>query len=173
MTLLLFNGPEMKLTYEKLLSVMSYDPGTGHFTYRYKTHGCVRLDRPAGSLHKTTGYRWLYVDSAQVMEHRAAFLYMTGAWPSGEVDHIDGNRSNNKWSNLRDVPKSVNLQNQRAARADNSLGFQGVWKNGNRYASRIQLPAGKRMYLGSYGTPEEAHAAYIRAKRKFHEGCTI
>lgn len=164
------------LTADKLRSVMAYDPDTGVFTYITKTHARVVIGAEAGSVHKREGYRWLSVDGEFVMAHRAAFLYMNGSFPEAglEVDHIDGNRANNAWSNLRTLPKYANMQNMKRARADSTTGLIGVMPNGAKFCARIKLPGHKnKTNLGTFATAEEAHAAYLKAKRALHEGNTL
>ena len=99
---------------------------------------------------------------------------MTGKWPDGEIDHIDGNRANNRWSNLRDVHIVINAQNKRGPMAHNKSGFLGVsWnKKDCAYVARIKVD-GKYLSLGYHQTPEAASAAYVEAKRRLHAGCTI
>lgn len=159
----------------KLKTILNYDPATGHFTYLVKTHARVVIGARAGTVGRD-GYRTISVDSAEVPEHRAAFLWMTGCWPAEgmEVDHIDGVRDNNAWSNLRAIPKYANLQNRKKARIDSSTGLMGVMPNGSGYTARIKLPGHKqKTNLGTFKTPEEAHAAYLKAKRELHEGNTL
>lgn len=103
------------------------------------------------------------------MAHRLAWLYMTGEWPRQEIDHIDGDRANNKWLNLRDVDHATNMQNRRVAQSNNVGGFLGV----SRRAESIHIAYVGTKYIGSFRTPEEAHAAYVQRKRAAHDGCTI
>jgi hypothetical protein len=84
----------------------------------------------------------------------------------------DTNRGNNRIGNLRDVPNAINRQNMRKARVDNKLGFLGVYAHQGRYRTRLHLD-GKVIEVGMFDTPEQAHAAYVAAKRKHHEGCTL
>lgn len=91
---------------------------------------------------------------------------MTGDWPANLVDHIDMNKSNNAWSNLRDATKSQNGKNSRAKRT-NKFGLKGVCKVGNRYQAQIGCD-GVKHHLGLFGTPEEAHAAYAAAAKELH-----
>ena len=101
-------------------------------------------------------------------------LWITGAWPEHDVDHINGVRNDNRWSNLREVTRTVNIQNQRIAQTRNVAGLLGVSfeKARNKYKAGI-VAGGKYHNLGRFNTAEEAHAAYLKAKRELHEGCTI
>jgi hypothetical protein len=101
---------------------------------------------------------------------RLAHLYMNGRWPDGDVDHRDGMPLNNKWTNLRDVSTSENIQNQRHPSKRNRTGYLGVGpaKNG-LFRARIYVH-GKEHSLGFHKTPEGAHMAYVAAKRILHAG---
>ena len=97
----------------------------------------------------------------------------TGAWPKGDIDHINGKRDDNRIANLRDVPRAVNRQNVLRARADNRVGLIGVKASRNgTYEARIGVN-GKYLHLGTYRTAEAAHAAYVSAKRQHHIGNTL
>lgn len=160
------------LTAQRLRELLHYDPDTGVFTRavsqkgRNGRAGCV-----AGG--KTdSGYIRIGIHNRLHMAHRLAWLYVFGAWPAGVVDHIDGDKTNNRIENLRDVSTSVNMQNQRTAQAKNASGFLGVTRHGNRFEASIKLN-GVNHYIGSYATPETAHEAYVSVKREIHDGCTI
>jgi hypothetical protein len=113
------------------------------------------------------------IDGHLISCHRLAWLYMTGSLPTHQIDHIDGDRKNNRWTNLRDVTTSVNQQNRRTPRSDNSCGLIGVTREkNNRFTASIRFE-GKQRRLGTFATPEEAHSVYVEAKRRVHEGCTL
>lgn len=92
--------------------------------------------------------------------------------PEHFIDHIDGDKSNNRLANLRDVCRSVNGQNQRKAMRDNKSGKLGVSVIGARFRALIVVD-GKQRYLGTYDDAEAAHEIYLAEKRKFHAGCSI
>jgi hypothetical protein len=157
----------------RLRELVVYDPETGVMTRRVKV-GCAS----AGALFGTSSRRGYLIGSLGnrlYSVHRLAWLYMTGNWPCGEVDHINGNRADNRWSNLRDVSKAENMQNVKSARRDNlatGLLVVGFDKRDGRYRAKIGVD-GKQKYLGSFATAEEAHEAYLSAKRQLHPGCTL
>ena len=111
------------------------------------------------------------VGSVQILAHRAAWAIHFGEWPSGEIDHINGDEADNRMKNLRDVSKSVNQQNKRKPRSDNTCGFLGVgWhKAAKKWRAQISI-SGRVVYLGLFDEPEIAHAAYLDAKRRIHPG---
>jgi hypothetical protein len=174
------NMAKAYLSAARLRELLHYDRDTGVFTRRTDVLGgkgvgtvVAHAGEIAGTIDKQTGRVKISVDGCIYLAHRLAWLYVTGAWPINVIDHWDTNPSNNAWENLRDVTQVVNNQNRRdAARHNKSGGFQGVYRDGSRFRARIQVD-GKKVSLGSYDTPEEAHQAFIAAKRLKHEGCTL
>lgn len=99
--------------------------------------------------------------------HRIVWLWHHGSMPTGLLDHINGNRKDNRIENLRAVTAAQNVWNR--VRADGGLGA-GVTANGHgKFVARLQAPGqSEKFYLGTYGTPEEARAAYIGASVVLH-----
>lgn len=152
---------------------VKYDPHTGTFTRRHTAGRWVAGSPLTGTL--SHGYIRIWLDGKLIAAHRLAWACMTGVWPSSDIDHIDGNRANNAWANLRQVDRSTNLENIRRAKSSNrSTGLLGAYRSPSpgRFVSRIQV-RGKSMSLGSFSTAEEAHNAYMAAKRQFHQGNTL
>lgn len=118
------------------------------------------------------GYYAASVDYKSYKLHRLIWLWHKGELPKLDIDHIDGNPSNNRIENLREVTPSQNMQNQRKPRKTNKLGYQGVYQVKNRFRTSITLN-GKVKNIGYFDTPEEAHNAYLLEKRKLHEFSTI
>lgn len=160
-----------ELTAERLKELLHYDQETGVFTHRAPRKK-IRVGEVAGTTDKISGYVILCIDCRHYYGHRLAFLYMTGNWPKLLVDHIDGNRANNRFANLRDAPRLINQQNMRKATACSSSGLLGAYKKRDKWESRIRHK-GKVIRLGVFSSACDAHAAYVAAKRQFHEGCTI
>lgn len=158
------------LTVARLRELHDYDPATGVFT-RLKTRGGYMAGTLSGSLN-TLGYRVLSIDKHDYYCHRLAFLFATGGMPD-IVDHINGDKSDNRMSNLRPSSKRLNAQNIKKANAANKLGILGV-SNGQRgrYAANIQTD-GKNRFLGEFETPRLAHDAYLQAKRVLHTANTL
>jgi hypothetical protein len=158
----------MTVSAEKLREWFAYDCDTGIVTRRER-----RGKHSAGSVVTGTlshGYLRINLANCSYALHRVIFLWMTGEWPKADIDHIDGNRQNNRWANLRDVPRRVNMENLHRARRNNrSSGLLGVAPHGSLFRSRIRV-RGQVMELGSFATAQEAHAAYVDAKRLHHEG---
>lgn len=158
------------LTQARLKELMSYDPNTGIFI-REQNRGKTMKGSIAGTT-RHDGYVTVFIDGHRYLTHRLAWLYMTGEWPETVIDHIDRNPSNNSFSNLRDVSQSVNMQNIREPRSFGTSGRLGAHKFRGGFLARIVV-FGEVVHLGWYETADEAHAAYLEAKRELHEGCTI
>ena len=156
------------LTAEIARGLILYSPDTGNFEWRTGPRVGLRV----GSV-SSLGYLRVQLLGKQYRAHRLAWLLMTGCWPTHEVDHINGIRTDNRWCNLRDIPGWGNRQNQRSARTTNSTGLLGAsrLKNG-RFIAQIQV-GGKNFNLGRFDTAELAHSAYLAAKRSFHAFCSI
>jgi HNH endonuclease len=156
---------------DRLRELFSFDPESGVVTRRIRVSNGA-AGAAVGTPNKR-GHMVVSVDRRLLYVHRIAWALFTGAWPSGEVDHQDADPANNRWSNLRDVTHALNVQNRRRPNVRHiGQRLLGVFREGNRFASKIS--AGGRIHrLGSFPTPEEAHAAYVIAKRRLHEGCTL
>lgn len=149
---------------EYLKKRLHYDPDTGVFTWIAQCKGIV-VGSTAGST-MVNGYVSIGLDTGRYLAHRLAWLYMTGSWPEAEVDHKDGDPSNNKWSNLRTATRSQNAANSKI-KSTNMIGLKGVvyYDRDGFYYSRV-THNGKDIYIGRYPTKEEAHEAYLAAARK-------
>lgn len=160
------------ITVERLRELFHYEPATGLFTRKVAVCN-VKAGKTTGSIN-TKGHLGFRVDKRMCLAHRMAWLYVHGKLPTGQIDHINGVRTDNRLANLRDVSASVNAQNLHSARADNKTGLLGVcWKASSRkYVAQIQVD-GRVRHLGLFSDPNAAHQAYLDAKRAQHPGCTI
>lgn len=155
---------------ERLREVLHYDADTGHFTWLV-SHPRVRSGDSAGCINHD-GYICIRIDGSSYMAHRLAWLYMTGEWPAGDIDHKYGIRNDNRWSELRVADHVKNGQNQRKAQKHNKCGLLGVYARYGRWRATIRV-AGKGKHLGCFDTPAEAHAAYLAAKAGLHPFQTL
>ena len=164
------------LTAQRVREVLHYDPETGVFTWRVRMSNAIHADTTAGAIETVQKYRAIGLDGYSYKAHRLAWLHMTGEWPPHEIDHINGDRADNRWANLRSATKSENQQNMREGRSNGTSGFLGVSKRKHKTAvpwlAQIRIN-GRGYNLGQYATPEEAHSAYLEAKRKMHPFSTI
>lgn len=159
------------LTADRLRELLVIDPETGKFTRRVRACNGQDVGDEVGS-PTSSGAVCITIDRVSYLAHRLVVLYQTGEWPQGHVDHRQGIRSDNRPSELRDVTRSGNMQNQRRPHANNKTGYLGVSKFRDKFLAGIRVD-GKRKHLGLFDTPELASAAYLSAKRELHGTCTI
>lgn len=155
------------ITVDRARELLAYDPDTGVLRWRvYRNHN-ARPGDVAGT--DCRGYRYVFADKKGYIAHRLAWLLHYGEWPSMTIDHIDGNKDNNRIENLRDVSVLINAQNQKRASSKSKSGVLGVSRYHNKYKARILID-GKEVYLGLFASIESASDAYQEAKRKNHPG---
>jgi len=161
------------LTQERLKEVLHYNEGTGLFTWLISNSNRVKIGSKAGS-KMANGYMEIQIFSNRFTLHRLAWLYVHGEMPENHIDHINGIRDDNRICNLRAVSRELNMQNMREPTIRNALGLLGVHfdKSRNKFIAQIMYN-GKHKHLGRFNTKEEAHQAYLTAKREFHSTCTI
>ena len=163
---------KVNLTAARLRELLSYDENTGIFIWQVST-GRVKPGTVAGNPNH--GHVRLQIDGSEYWAHRLAWLYVYGVWPTQQIDHINGIRSDNRILNLRDVSHSANQQNQRRPQSDNKTSsYLKVSRRtrSNRWRATITVN-GKQKDIGLFDTEIEAHEAYKVQKRILHPGCTI
>lgn len=139
------------LTHAKLKELLHYDPDTGHFT---RLVGKNKGER--AGYQNINGYVYVYVEGQEYGAHRLAWYYTHGSWPSGDIDHKDRDKTNNKLENLRDVDRATNLFN-RGLQKNNKTGVRNVHYDERREKWIVyRSESDKRIYVGAYDTLEEA-----------------
>lgn len=174
-------------TYEEVSARLHYNPDNGEIIWisppstlreggRIYNSWCSRcLNKRAGHVHKKktdkTSYRSLRFEGETLKEHRVAILLQTGQWPTKMVDHINGDGTDNRWENLREVDNSVSSKNM-PMKSTNTSGVVGV----NKVVSTDKWRAvighcGRNYHLGNYTDVFEAICARKSAERRydFHE----
>ena len=146
------------LTQARLKQVLTYDPDSGTFTRIKPTWKRTSL-RP-----RPDCYIGMSIDNRAYPCHRLAWLYVYGSFPDGYLDHINGDRHDNRIANLRPATRSQNHGNSRRPR-NNTSGFKGVIKFRTKWLAQI-TKNNRNIYLGTFNTPEAAHAAYCEAAQK-------
>lgn len=147
-----------------------YNPMSGHIIWRKASNYYTKIGDIAGYTYK--GKRSSYIRTSihkkPILAHHVAFVLMTGSYPKHNVDHINGDGTDNKWINLRDVTHSENLRNQKLGSA-NTSGIIGVdfCKKTKLWRARIKLHQ-KEYHLGSFQTKLEAATARKKAEKDFN-----
>lgn len=163
------------LSAEILRSRLSYNKDTGVFLWRPNKNGSRGWSaRHAGKQAGTTdsrGYKKVVIDGEQYLLHRLAWLYVYGDWPDSHIDHINGNKSDNRICNLRDVDPVDNSRNAKRY-SSNTSGVTGVsWiSTRSRWKAAIKV-GGKLVHLGYFHSLNEAAIARYEAEMRygFHE----
>jgi hypothetical protein len=155
------------ITQAELKELLDYDPLTGIFKWKV-CRGSVKTGSTAGRVHQKDGYIQIKVMNMLHMAHRLAWLYIHGVFPPCQLDHINGDRRDNRINNLREAPNNCvdNGQNLKTYK-NNSVGYAGVCfsKTVNKFLSRI-CANGRRYNLGYFDTAEEAYAARLEAQKR-------
>lgn len=152
-----------ELTFERAHEALRYLPETGELFWANKIAKKIIVGSRAATRICADGYTRVAIDGTQYLAHRVIWLLMTGQWPKHEIDHIDRDRANNRWCNLREATRQQNLWNT-TKRPDNKSGYKGVsWhKQSSRWRARMAID-GKYQSLGLFLTPEDAFAEICRA----------
>lgn len=156
-----------ELTSQRLRELLKYDPLTGAWIWLVKRSGHTSGRRTG--ISATGKYATIKIYGQGYQAHRLVWLYMTGAWPNAAIDHINRDKSDNRWSTLRQATESQNAAN-RIAPSNNTSGFKGVCWNDQekKWIARVQVN-GRRPSLGYFDCPAAAHFAYVVAANK-HNG---
>lgn len=164
----------MNLTIERLKQVYGYNADTGVFTRLISTGN--RFNNKVGNSGyiQAQGYWMISLDGTQYRAHRLAWFYVHGVWPENDIDHIDGDRLNNRLVNLREATRAENMQNIQKANSNNKTGLLGAYwcKRDKKFIAKIKSNGVNRV-IGYFNTAELAHSAYIDAKRHIHPFSTI
>lgn len=152
--------PDVALTQDRLKEVLAYDPRTGVWTRRQSRFH--QLVGKSATHLKKDGYLYIFVDGWIYPAHRLAFLYIDGRLPA-EVDHINRNKADCRWANLRPACGSQNNYNKSLSR-NNTSGFKGVTlkRSTGKWVASIR-DNGRRIHLGTFEDPENAYKAYNAA----------
>lgn len=148
-------------TNRELADRLDYNPETGVFLWK----NGPRKGREAGWVRRD-GYLEIHLDKSY-LAHRLAWLFVHGSFPPDQIDHINGVKTDNRIANLRAASHRENQQNKRRANATNSTGVLGANRYGKKFHAQISVN-NRNLHIGYFDTPEEAHEAYVQAKRRLH-----
>lgn len=145
----------MMFTLGYLKTVLDYNPETGVFTHKTNRSPKAYPGATAGRIN-TNGHRQIGIDGERYMAHRLAWFWVHGVWPTDQIDHINGNRDDNRIDNLRPATHKQNMENQ-TLHCNNGSGFRGVsWHKANKKWAAYVNHNGKRKYLGIYASVDDA-----------------
>lgn len=144
---------------EELRNKLRYDPQTGYI------HS-VKTNRRVFTNKHHSGYLKGAIDGRTFTAHRVAMALHLGYWPEGEIDHINGNKSDNFLTNLRIVDRSQNQRNCRR-RKDNTSGHVGVFERPQGTWQAYISHGGQKLYLGTFQSKKEAIAARLSAQKRY------
>lgn len=160
------DGAVRALTAQRALELLRYEPESGLLFWLVRPCQRIPAGTAAGGMN-AEGYRTVRIDGRSYLAHRVVWLLQTGDWPQHDIDHINGDRADNRWGNLRDVSRAINNRNRVVASSRNSTGLLGVTVGRYGFYADIGID-GKQVHLGHFKTAEEAHQAYLSAKANIH-----
>lgn len=151
------------LTRDQLVELLDYDPETGQFTNRITRNPRALVGQRAGD-PTGTGYWRVQINKSRYQAHRLVWLWAYGQFPDRQIDHINGDRSDNRLANLRLATNKENHENVKL-RADSATGVRGVHLHtrGNRYIAQV-CHNGVGKHIGSFRSLEDAQAAVRKAR---------
>lgn len=154
---------ESLLSAERVRELFNYDHDTGHLTHKIRLGGRASVGKVAGSINKKRGYRSVEIEDQQYVIHRVIWLYVHGSWPKNQIDHINGDRQDNRIANLREATPQENSWNIGLI-STNKSGYCGVSiiKKTNLFAASVWRD-GKRIHLGFFKSAEQASIVYQKA----------
>lgn len=168
------------LTRQEIQEFVEYNPETGIFVWKprdlkwfksfkgWSTWNGKNSGKVAGNIN-AYGYVQLCLNYKPYIAHRVAWVITYGEWPEDCIDHINGDKTDNRIANLRLADKFQNAQNRKIG-SNNTSGVKGVHKNKNTGKWSVHIECNKeRHFLGCFPTKEEAKAAYDQAARALHK----
>ncbi len=170
-----------ELTQEELKDILNYDHESGIFTWKQRSLNYFKDSRSCNTWNtryaskvaggkRPDGYLRIVINYKRYFAHRLAWLNVYGEWPRSCIDHINGIKEDNRIVNLRDSTSSENWQNlKKAHKSNKSTGLIGSTfnKQMGKFQAAIRTEVGRK-HIGYFESAQQAHEAYIAAKRIFH-----
>jgi hypothetical protein len=153
------------VTSDYVRKIFTYDTSDGYLRWKISKQRIIK-GNIAGYVNKSDGYRYIGIDHCEFLASRIVWLWMTGEWPRCQIDHIDGIRDNNKWSNLREATNSQNNMNRRSLAKNNTTGVKGVDIRRGKYRVRITVDS-REIVVGRFVSLERAKAARRFAEMEY------
>lgn len=146
----------MVLTHEQLEAVLDYDAHSGVFVWKEPTSRKIRRGKVAGSV-RADGYIGIRLFTKLYLAHRLAWFYMHGSFPPEQIDHINGNKQDNRIANLRCVSPAENMRNSPVS-VRNKRGIMGVYWNKKGRTWHVQI---------------NSSGDFVGASKDFFEACCM
>lgn len=156
-----------ELNLSRLKELLDYNPDTGVFRWK-KSVNSKTYDGLIPARKDKDGYLMVMVDSRNYRQHRLAWFYMTGLWPEKHLDHKNGVRDDNRFSNLRECDEQNNNRNRGLSRL-NTSGVSGVSFQQGKWVVRIRLNKFIRGFFGYYDDIELAELVANSVRDKYHK----
>lgn len=137
-------------------------------TYNPDTGLLYKKNRKIGWLCISNGHMMARYGGRQYPYTHVIWKIVHDVFPSGVIDHINGNPLDNRLDNLRDVTQAENLSNKHKAQSNNTLGILGVDFINGKYRARLRIPGKSTTHLGMFKSAKEAHEAYLTERAKHH-----
>jgi len=157
----------IKLTQEYLKEIIDYNPETGIMTNKKTRSSNAVAGKIINCSTSTKKYGRVTINKKTYRLHRLIWFYMYGKWPKNEIDHINGNTSDNKLCNLRECSRQENIFNRKSTKGSSSK-YKGVSLKNNKWIVQIQINKINK-YIGSFSNKVEAALAYDTAAKKYHK----
>lgn len=162
------------LTAQQVRELFDYNHVTGRLAWKVQASPRHAPGSVAGS-PRPDGYRVVKIAGKYWSEHRLAWIHVYGEWPAKHLDHINGDRADNRMENLREATPATNSQNRHGASTRSKTGLLGVGqatRTPGSWTAKIKVGS-LVQHLGSFDSPEKAHEAYLQAKRELHPFGTL
>lgn len=160
-----------KTTKSDIEDFLEYNPITGEFFWKKFKGARAPVGKVMNAPCKVWGYIFIRFNKRLYRAHHLAWLLMTGEFPSQEIDHVNGDRADNRWCNLREAGKSKNMLNIHTPRPDiNTSGYRGVHTYRDRFRAVITINK-KLVYLGTFNSALEASNRYTEFKQLYLDMC--
>jgi hypothetical protein len=156
-----------EISQKEALELFEYNSFSGALCWKKTLDNRAPKGKQAGYINN--GYIRIGINRKSYAAHRIIWLIIKGEWPKKQIDHIDGNRSNNKWGNLREATPYENLWNSKKHK-NNSSQYKGVYyhKRSHKWIARIRVHP-KRIWIGSFSSALLASKAYEKEEKKYHK----
>jgi hypothetical protein len=154
---------------ERVRELFDYNSKSGVFTWKMRTSNRIRIGDRTGCTSTTDGYVYIRADGKLYQAHRLAWVWVHGEPPAQFIDHINGDRVDNRIDNLREATRAQNCHNKRMSRVCAS-GVKGVCLHQKTGKWRAQIHAnGKQHFLGLFDTVEAAAVAAKEGRERIHK----